>query len=124
MVEQHLAPLINKGDTLFTSEYNTMVAQARKLPLAQQQAALNAALNKSDFWASRDAAVEGIAAQYLKHHYAVQFLFIVSPLVTWLWTGAMIAFLGGLIALIPPALVARRRSPMAERSPVAVRELV
>ena len=118
-----LAGAIASGDKLFASYYNGIVKRVMKLPVAQQQASLNDALSQSDFWAARDRAVEGIASQYLKHRYPVQFLLIVSPLVTWLWTGAMIVFLGGLISLVPPALGARRRSPAAEQPRVAVREL-
>jgi cytochrome c-type biogenesis protein CcmF len=119
-----LLPLINHGDTLFRNEYNAMVKQAEKLPPAEQDAALTSALNKSDFWTARDLTVEGIAGQYLKHRYPIQFQLIVSPLVTWLWTGALIIFLGGLISVVPPGLFARRRSPAPEHSRVAVRELV
>jgi cytochrome c-type biogenesis protein CcmF len=119
-----LVPLINKGNKLFASEWNTIVKQVLKLPKSQREAALNAALAKTDFWAERDAAVEGIAAQYTKRPYPIEFQLIVSPLVTWLWTGALIIFLGGFISVVPPGLFGRRRSPAPERSRVAVRELV
>jgi cytochrome c-type biogenesis protein CcmF len=118
-----LLPLIDKGDRLFTREYNKFVAQARNLPLSEQQTALNTALNKSGFWLERDLAVQDIANQYRSHAYPIQFLLIVSPLVTWLWAGAAIVFFGGLIAVVPPALFARRRSQAPEHSRVAVREL-
>jgi cytochrome c-type biogenesis protein CcmF len=117
-----LAGAITRGDRLFTSYYNTLLTRVSKLPAGERQTAFATALARSDFWAARDRAVEGIAGQYLKHSYPVQFLLIVSPLVTWLWTGALIVFLGGLISLVPPALLARRRSPVAEPR-VAVREL-
>jgi cytochrome c-type biogenesis protein CcmF len=119
-----LLPLINKADRLLGNEYNSMRNQALKLPRSEQEAALTSALNKSDFWTERDLAVEAIAGQYLKHRYPIQFQLIVSPLVTWLWTGALIIFLGGLISVVPPGLFARRRSPAPEHSRVAVRELV
>ncbi len=118
-----LAPLINKGDRLFAGEYNAIVAQAKKLPLREQQAALNDTLSKSNFWIERDAAVQEIANRYRTHAYPVQFLLIVSPLVTWLWAGAAIIFFGGLISLVPPTLLPGRRSKVPERSRVAVREL-
>ena len=35
---------------------------------------------------------------------------LVSPMVTWIWVGALIAFLGGLIALWPPPGGATRRA--------------
>lgn len=118
-----LAPLIARGNKDFANLYNAFVKQARKLPPAQQQAALNNYLARSNFWQTRDVAVEEIAAQYLKHRYPIVFQFIVSPLVSWLWAGALIIFLGGLTALLPPGLFARRRSPALEHSSVAVREL-
>ncbi len=118
-----LIPLITRGNRLFANEYNAIVRQVLKLPRAEQDAALNEALNRTQFWAARDAAVQGIAAQYVRHRYPIAFQLIVSPLVTWLWTGAAIIFIGGLISLVPPGLLARRRSPAVERPRVAVREL-
>ena len=41
------------------------------------------------------------------------FRLIVSPLVTWIWIGALIVLLGGLIALWPAAAPARRGPPSA-----------
>lgn len=84
---------------------------------------MNTALSTSHFWTLRDLAVEDIAGQYLRHRYPIQFQLIVSPLVTWLWTGALIIFFGGFISVLPPGLFARRRSPALDRAPVAVREL-
>jgi cytochrome c-type biogenesis protein CcmF len=119
-----LGPLINQGNRLFANEYNAMVRKAEKLPAAEQSAALNQAISVNRFWTYRDRAVQDIAATYLKHPYPIQFLLIVAPLVTWLWIGALIIVLGGLISLIPAGLFARRRSPAVERSRVAARELV
>jgi cytochrome c-type biogenesis protein CcmF len=119
-----LLPRINRADKFFHTHYNQMVQAALKLPRAKQEAALSSALAKSNFWLARDVEVESIAGQYLKHRYPIQFQLIVSPLVTWLWTGALIIFLGGLISVVPPGLFARRRSPAPEHSRVAVRELV
>jgi cytochrome c-type biogenesis protein CcmF len=118
-----LAPLINKGDKLFADEYNSVVKQVNQLPAGQQQAALDTELNKTEFWSLRDETVQGITSQYLKHPYPVQFLLIVSPLVTWLWGGALIVAIGGLISLLPSTLFTRRRRPEPEHARVAVREL-
>ena len=118
-----LAPLIDRANRLWASRYNQMLAAAQKLPVAEQQLALDAALSRSDFWQSRDLAVQGIASQYLKHRYPIQFLLIVFPLVGWLWAGAAIIVVGGLISLLPPPLLARRRSPAVERPRVPVHEL-
>ncbi len=53
----------------------------------------------------------------------MQFLLIVSPMVAWLWAGALIIVIGGLTSLIPASLFARRRSVSPEHARVAVREL-
>jgi hypothetical protein len=60
-------------------------------------------------WQARDAAIAGIAARYISHPWSIDFLLIVSPLVTWLWLGALIMAVGGLIALWPLPVPARRR---------------
>jgi cytochrome c-type biogenesis protein CcmF len=120
-----LQRLINKDDRLFAANYNVIVKQVKKLPVAKQQATLNATLNHFNFWAYRDEAVREIVGQYTKHPYPVQFLLIVSPLVTWLWVGALIIAIGGLTSLIPASLFTRRRRRSAEpeAARVAVREL-
>jgi cytochrome c-type biogenesis protein CcmF len=122
----NLTPLagdINKGDRLFASEYDSFVKRAEKFPAAEQQAELTDLENKYDFWEERDVLVNEIVSQYTKHAYPIQFLLIVSPLVTWLWGGAFIIALGGLISLWPSPLAIRRRSLAVSRSRVA-RELV
>jgi cytochrome c-type biogenesis protein CcmF len=118
-----LLPLINRGNRFFAGQYNAIVRRVRKLPPAKQEAAYNSQLAQTQFWLQRDYLVEMIAGQYLKHRYPIQFQLIVSPLVSWLWTGALIIFLGGFISLLPPGLFARRRSPAPEPARVAVREL-
>jgi hypothetical protein len=45
-------------------------------------------------------------------------------MVTWLWAGALIIFIGGFTSLLPPALFERRRSTATARSSAAARELV
>ncbi len=100
-----LQSLINHGDRVFTDDYNAIIAKNPRITPAQ----LSSALNAQDFWGQRDAAVEGIVGQYLKHPYPVQFLLIVSPMVTWLWAGALIIFIGGLTVLLPARLFAGRR---------------
>jgi cytochrome c-type biogenesis protein CcmF len=113
---------INKGDKLFAGEYNSVVSAVNKLPAAQRTAAFNQDLNRISFWTERDLAVDGIVSQYTKHAYPVQFLLIVAPLVTWLWAGAFIVALGGLISMWPAPFAFRRRSLAVYRSRVA-REL-
>ena len=49
------------------------------------------------------------------HPWPVEFLLIVSPLVTWIWLGALIIAIGGLIALWPVPVRARRPATAAHR---------
>jgi cytochrome c-type biogenesis protein CcmF len=83
----------------------------------------------------RARAIDELAARFVTHPWPVNFLFIVSPLVTWIWLGALIIAIGGLIAMWPfPALSRRRMNapvsarpqmlPGREGTPLPVRELV
>ena len=63
----------------------------------------------SQLFQLRDIAIRGLTQRFVSHPWAATFLFIVSPLVTWLWLGAILAALGGLIALWP--LPPPRRAP-------------
>ena len=58
-------------------------------------------------------ALDGLTRSYAANPPAATFRLIVSPLVSWIWIGALIVFAGGLIALWPPL----RRAPR----PVAAR---
>jgi cytochrome c-type biogenesis protein CcmF len=95
--------LIDQGDRTFA----TAMSAVAKLPPAQQQQRLQV------LFALRDRAILGLASQFVKHPWAVNFLLIVSPLVTWIWLGAMIIAFGGLIALWPVPAFARRRATVA-----------
>jgi cytochrome c-type biogenesis protein CcmF len=101
---QPLQPLINRGDRLFAADEQNIMAKAGSIPPAQTQRALNA------LFAERDTAISGLASRFVSHPWAVNFLMIVSPLVTWIWLGALIIALGGLIALWPVPAFARRRA--------------
>jgi cytochrome c-type biogenesis protein CcmF len=107
-----LAPLINQANRLFASYAPQVMTKAAKLPPAQAQEALNT------LWGERDLAVSEIARRFVSHPWPTEFLFIVDPLVTWLWLGALIIAGGGLIALWPVPSLARRRAaaPHAARS--------
>jgi cytochrome c-type biogenesis protein CcmF len=112
VVNANLSPLahwINQGNRVFANELTAILHKTKGESAIQQ----DAAISDSGFWTERDAAVEEITNQYLKHPYAVQFLFIVSPLVTWIWGGAIIIAFGGLIALWPAPALLRRRSTAA-----------
>jgi cytochrome c-type biogenesis protein CcmF len=118
---QPLAADITKGDKLFAGYMNSLIRKTDQehVSAAEQTAAINA----SGIYTLRDELVTEIVGQYTKHGYPVQFLLIVAPLVTWLWLGAFIIALGGLIAMWPAPLAVRRRSPAVSRSRAA-RELV
>ncbi len=95
---QPLQAQISQGDKVF---------EALMTKLTPAQAAASANLN----WirAERSAAITGLTDRFISHPWSVNFLVIVSPLVTWIWLGAIIIALGGLIALWPVPAPARRR---------------
>jgi cytochrome c-type biogenesis protein CcmF len=110
-----------RGDKVFLSLMQSMT----RVPPAQQSAMARYISN------NLGVAIQGLARRFVSHPVPVTFLLIVSPLVTWLWLGAIIAIIGGLIALWPVPMRARRRvavpafdgaAPAAP--PVRVRELV
>ena len=106
-----LTSLINQANTLFASYAPQVMTKAAKLPPAEAQQALDT------LWGERDLAVSEIARRFVTHPWPSEFLFIVDPLVTWLWLGALIIAGGGLIALWPVPSLARRRA----RAPQAAR---
>jgi cytochrome c-type biogenesis protein CcmF len=118
-----LNPYINRGNAVFAAALPKVMKQMPTLTPARQQAALN------QLWTLRDQAITGITARYVSHPWPINFLFIVDPLVSWIWIGALIVALGGLIALWPVPALARRRAsvPSAAARPApapvaAVRE--
>ena len=54
-------------------------------------------------------ALRGLANRYVTAAPTATFRFITSPLVTWIWLGAIIVFLGGLVAMWPGERDALRR---------------
>jgi cytochrome c-type biogenesis protein CcmF len=125
-----LQSLVSQGD----------VKIARALLAAQSLAPAQRASQLNTIFELRDLAINEIAQQFVTHPWASTFLIEVSPLVMWLWIGAIIAALGGLIALWPAprrsrrgTLSVRRRgavatlpatSPVSEPEPERERELV
>lgn len=97
-----LQPLIAQGDRVFLQLMTKMT---------RAQAASPATIS----WirSERGAAIAGLAARFVSHPWPVTFLLIVSPLVTWIWLGAIIIAVGGLIALWPVPALARRRAASA-----------
>ncbi len=70
-------------------------------------------------WQERNQAITEIAARYVSHPWSIDFLVIVSPLVMWIWLGALIIAAGGLIALWPIPAMARRRVAVPRERPAA-----
>jgi cytochrome c-type biogenesis protein CcmF len=97
-----LQGLINKGNAVLTKALN----DARQEPPAARTQAL------AKLYQLRDIAIRGLTARFVEHPWAATFLLIVSPLVMWLWLGAILAALGGLIALWPLPPPRRRRAPV------------
>jgi cytochrome c-type biogenesis protein CcmF len=102
VVNPDLTPLnaeIDKGDKVFT---NLML---HLTPAEARQAKIQ------NFIAiERARAIAGLTHRFVTHPWKIEFLLIVSPLVTWIWLGAIIIVCGGLIALWPIPALARRRS--------------
>jgi cytochrome c-type biogenesis protein CcmF len=59
--------------------------------------------------AQQERAVGGLIAVYRRGIFPAQFRLLISPMVTWIWVGGLVVFLGGLIALWPAPDAARRR---------------
>jgi cytochrome c-type biogenesis protein CcmF len=109
-----LQRLISTGDAKFTPAIKQAEAAALRLPPAQARAEMN------NLWQLRDLAIVGIASRYASHPWPINFLLIVDPLVSWIWLGAIIVALGGLIALWPRPPAPRRlavKAPERRRAP-------
>jgi cytochrome c-type biogenesis protein CcmF len=127
VINPNLTPLqglIQQGNQVFAAASRQAMAKVATLPPAQAQAAL------APLWAARDRAIAGLTARFINHPWSTEFLLIVSPLVTWIWLGAIIIAIGGLIALWPvPAFVRLSASRVYPAAPAPVaaaaqRELV
>jgi cytochrome c-type biogenesis protein CcmF len=113
---QPLQGLISQGDQKFSAA----LASVSKEPVAERQASL------TQLFGLRDDLIRELTNRFVNHPWPAKFLMIVSPLVTWLWLGAIIAIGGGLIALLPiPSRVRRRSRAVAPATAgvVAAREL-
>jgi cytochrome c-type biogenesis protein CcmF len=112
-----LQSLIAKGDAVLSKALGDAMAEP---PAARAQAL-------SRLFGLRDIAIRGLTQRFVAHPWPATFLLIVSPLVTWLWLGAIVAALGGLIALWPLPPPRPRRAPVgpvrgSSTSAPAVRE--
>ena len=69
------------------------------------------------------AALAGLTRSYAENPPPATFRIIASPLVTWIWLGALIVFAGGLIALWPAARDRARPAPRRRPARASAREL-
>ena len=88
-----LAPAVKQGDKVFSDIGGKLPAQDEARLLGQ--------------------ALRGLAGRYVDAAPTATFRLITSPLVTWIWLGAIIVFLGGLIAMWPGERDALRRRVQA-----------
>jgi cytochrome c-type biogenesis protein CcmF len=117
-----LQKMIARGDVVLGRAINKALA----LPAAQRDRQLTA------LYDYRDLIIRSLTQRWVSHPWAASFKLIVSPLVTWLWVGGILAALGGLIALWPMPGGARRRlrapdpvpTPQARPEPEPERVLV
>jgi cytochrome c-type biogenesis protein CcmF len=96
-----LEDTIARGDRVF--------AAATELPVQERSAALGETLRR-------------LVARYPADAPPARFRVLISPLVTWIWVGALIVFAGGLIAIWPAPFGATRRVHAPEAARLA-REL-
>jgi cytochrome c-type biogenesis protein CcmF len=102
-----LQSLISRGDVLVARA----LRQDQRLPAAQRSKQVDV------IFQLRDLLIQELTQRFVSHPWPAQFLLIVSPLVTWLWIGAIIAALGGLIALWPLPPPRRRTRRMGGPPP-------
>jgi cytochrome c-type biogenesis protein CcmF len=116
VVDPSTAPLqhlISVGDQKFASAMSAVA----HVPAAEQPSQLNA------LFTLRDQLINELTQRFVTHPWPATFLLIVSPLVTWLWLGGIIVAFGGLIALWPIPVLARRRVRSAAYAARLAREL-
>jgi cytochrome c-type biogenesis protein CcmF len=97
-----LRPLIDRGDKVFRDAGDSLSPSARAIALA--------------------TALRGLQERYTAAPPPATFRLLVSPLVSWIWLGALIVFAGGLICLWPAPEGAARPALAAYKARVA-REL-
>jgi cytochrome c-type biogenesis protein CcmF len=95
-----LQSLIARGDRVFENLMRSMTPAQAALPATKHWVEARQAI-----------AIEGLANRFVSHPWPSTFLFIVDPLVSWLWIGAIIVALGGLLALWPRGPRPRRGRP-------------
>ncbi len=94
-----LQPIIDEGNRTFAKAMQGLTAKGA----APNRQAVD------QLFGLRDAAVTAVARRFVTTPWPADFRFIVSPLATWIWIGALITFFGGLIAVWPAPAGVRRR---------------
>jgi cytochrome c-type biogenesis protein CcmF len=79
-------------------------------------------MDPQDYATALGQAVRGLTDRYAREAPPATFRLIVSPMVTWIWLGSLLAFLGGIICIWPTADLAHRRATASYAARVA-REL-
>ncbi len=97
-----LLPRIEEGDKVFADAADDLTPEQRGAFLGE--------------------ALRGLSTSYLDAPPPATFRIIASPLVTWIWVGALIVFAGGLIALWPAGSRTRKPADAVQLARVA-REL-
>jgi cytochrome c-type biogenesis protein CcmF len=92
-----LEPIIDEGNRRFRAAMRSLQREDADPEAVAQLFAL------------RDQAVAAVAQRFVSQPWPADFRIIVSPLATWIWIGAIVTFLGGLIALWPAPETAHRR---------------
>ncbi|HEX8123373.1 MAG TPA: cytochrome c-type biogenesis CcmF C-terminal domain-containing protein [Solirubrobacteraceae bacterium] len=96
---QALRPIVEKGDKAFMADLPKM---------SPEQASTSLTL-----------AVTALTQRYARRPPPATFRLITSPMVAWIWIGALITFGGGIIALWPAPDAARRRASARAAARVA-----
>jgi cytochrome c-type biogenesis protein CcmF len=76
-------------------------------------------MDSRDYSIALGKAIRGLTDRYATNAPPATFRLIVSPMVTWIWLGALLVFLGGLICIWPTADLAHRRATASYRAKVA-----
>jgi cytochrome c-type biogenesis protein CcmF len=90
---ERLRPVITEGDKVFAGPGAKLSAVDREMYLAQ--------------------TLRGLTAKYTDNPPPATFRLLVSPMVQWIWIGALIVFAGALIAIWPAPRTARARATYA-----------
>jgi cytochrome c-type biogenesis protein CcmF len=94
-----LVAVVRRGDAVFAKARGSLPEDQYATALAQ--------------------AIAGLVDNYEAKAPPATFVFIVSPMVTWIWLGAIVTFLGGLICIWPTGDLARRRATAGYAAKVA-----